>query len=136
MRYFVRFFLASLTASVYERSDARFVQQSLGETPPQGGYGSGGTCWRRLGRGRLRAWHWLHLALLAELGGAGQLCFQPRRVDGASVAGPGASSRAGTRRTRNKLGSKTPPYHRQCRVPLMFCVTRGRIDYDRWCSRS
>ena len=28
MRYFVRFFLASLTASVYERSDARFVQQS------------------------------------------------------------------------------------------------------------
>ena len=29
MRYFVRFFLASLTASVYERSDARFVQQSL-----------------------------------------------------------------------------------------------------------
>ncbi|WP_217427655.1 hypothetical protein, partial [Sphaerotilus uruguayifluvii] len=28
VRYFVRFFLASLTASVYERSDARFVQQS------------------------------------------------------------------------------------------------------------
>lgn len=69
--------------------------------PQELGYGSGMTCWRRLRAWQAAGvWHRLHLALLAELRGAGQLDFSRACVDGASVASPrGASSRGRTRRT-------------------------------------
>ena len=71
------------------------------ELPQALGWGSGMTCWRRLRAWQAAGvWHRLHLALLAELRGAGQLDFSRACVDGASVASPrGASSRGRTRRT-------------------------------------
>ena len=71
------------------------------QLPQELGYGSGMTCWRRLRAWQAAGvWHRLHLALLAELRGAGQLDFSRACVDGASVASPrGASSRGRTRRT-------------------------------------
>ena len=71
------------------------------DLPQELGFGSGMTCWRRLRAWQAAGvWHRLHLALLAELRGAGQLDFSRACVDGASVASPrGASSRGRTRRT-------------------------------------
>jgi transposase len=68
--------------------------------PQELGYGSGMTCWRRLRDWQAAGvWHRLHLVLLTELRGAGQLDFSRACVDGASVASPrGANSRGRTRR--------------------------------------
>lgn len=71
------------------------------ELPQELGFGSGMTCWRRLRDWQAAGvWHRLHLLLLAELRGAGQLDFSRACVDGASVPSPrGARTQAPTPRT-------------------------------------
>ncbi|NRT58225.1 transposase [Leptothrix sp. C29] len=87
--------------------------------PQELGYGSGMTCWRRLRAWQAAGvWHWLHLVLLAELRGAGQLDFSRACVDGASVASPrGANSRGRTRRTGASLAANatSSPTGKACR---------------------
>ena len=61
MRYFVRFFLASLTASVYERSAARFVQQSPSEGLSTEGWKSS----------KAMPGEWLCMTRLIPIGAAG-----------------------------------------------------------------
>lgn len=70
------------------------------DLPQELGFGSGMTCWRRLREWQAAGvWHGLHLALLAELRGAGQLDFSRASLDGASVASPrGARTQAPTPR--------------------------------------
>jgi len=71
------------------------------DLPQEMGYGSGMTCWRRLRVWQeAGVWHRLHMTLLAELRGVGQLDFSRACVDGASVASPrGVHSQAPTRQT-------------------------------------
>ena len=71
------------------------------DLPQELGFGSGMTCWRRLRDWQAAgAWHRLHLVLLAQLRGAGQLDLSRVSVDGASVPSPrGARTQAPTRRT-------------------------------------
>lgn len=71
------------------------------DLPQELGFGSGMTCWRRLRDWQAAgAWHRLHMLLLAELRGAGQLDLSRANLDGASVPSPrGARTRATTRRT-------------------------------------
>ncbi|QTD46242.1 transposase [Ottowia testudinis] len=56
--------------------------------PKELGFGCGMTCWRRMRNWQAAGvWHRLHLALLAELRGAGKLDFGRASID-ASVASP------------------------------------------------
>jgi transposase len=65
------------------------------ELPQELGFGSGMTCWRRLREWQAAGvWHRLHMLLLAELRGAGQLDLTRASLDGASVPSPrGARTR-------------------------------------------
>src|SRR5258708_1068796 len=67
--------------------------------PAELGYGSGMTCWRRLRQWQANGvWHRMHMVLLAELRGAGQLDLSRASLDAASVPSPrGARTRAPTR---------------------------------------
>lgn len=71
------------------------------DLPQELGFGSGMTCWRRLRDWQAAGvWHRLHLALLAQLRGAGQLDLSRVSLDGAAVSSPrGARTQAPTRRT-------------------------------------
>ena len=71
------------------------------DLPQELGFGSGMTCWRRLRDWQAAGvWHRLHLALLAQLRGAGQLDLSRVSLDGAAVPSPrGARTPARTRRT-------------------------------------
>jgi len=71
------------------------------DLPQELGFGSGMTCWRRLRDWQAAGvWHRLHMLLLAELRGAGQLDLSRANLDGASVPSPrGARTQATTRRT-------------------------------------
>jgi len=71
------------------------------DLPQELGFGSGMTCWRRLRDWQAAGvWHRLHMLLLAELRGAGQLDLSRANLDGASVPSPrGARTQAPTRRT-------------------------------------
>jgi transposase len=68
------------------------------DLPQELGFGSGMTCWRRLREWQTAGvWHRLHLLLLAELRGAGQLDFSRAALDSASVPSPrGARTRGPT----------------------------------------
>ncbi len=69
------------------------------DLPQEMGFGSGMTCWRRLRDWQAAGvWHRLHLLLLKQLRGAGQLDLSRVSLDGASVPSPrGARTRAPTR---------------------------------------
>jgi len=71
------------------------------DLPQEMGFGSGMTCWRRLREWQAAGvWHRLHLALLAQLRGAGHLDLSRVSMDGAAAPSPrGARTRARTRRT-------------------------------------
>lgn len=71
------------------------------DLPQELGFGSGMTCWRRLRDWQAAGvWHRLHLVLLAQLRGAGQLDLSRVSVDGSAVPSPrGARTQAPTRRT-------------------------------------
>ena len=71
------------------------------DLPQELGFGSGMTCWRRLRDWQAAGvWHRLHLILLAELRGAGQLDLSRASLDGSTVPSPrGACTPAPTRRT-------------------------------------
>jgi len=71
------------------------------DLPQELGFGSGMTCWRRLRDWQAAGvWHRLHLILLAELRGVGQLDLSRASVDGSTVPSPrGARTPAPTRRT-------------------------------------
>ena len=71
------------------------------DLPQELGFGSGMTCWRRLRDWQAAGvWHRLHLLLLAELRGAGQLDLSRASLDGSTVPSPrGARTPAPTRRT-------------------------------------
>ncbi len=78
--------------------------------PAELGYGSGMTCWRRLRQWQANGvWHRMHMVLLAELRGAGQLDLSRASLDAASVPSPrGARTRAPTRQTEaNSAASAT-----------------------------
>lgn len=82
------------------------------DLPQELGFGSGMTCWRRLREWQAAGvWHRLHLALLAQLRGAGQLDLSRVSVDGAAVPSPrGARTPAPTRRTAaSSAASATSP---------------------------
>lgn len=70
------------------------------DLPLELGFGSGMTCWRRLRDWQAAGvWHRLHLLLLAELRGAGQLDLSRASMDGSSVPSPrGARTRGPTPR--------------------------------------
>ena len=89
------------------------------DLPQELGWGSGMTCWRRLRDWQAAGvWHRLHMALLAELRGAGQLDFSRACVDGASVSSPrGASTRGRTRRTgaSSAANDTSSPTGKACR---------------------
>ncbi|QTD44718.1 IS5 family transposase [Ottowia testudinis] len=93
--------------------------------PQELGFGSGMTCWRRLRDWQAAGvWHRLHLALLAELRGAGKLDFSRASIDGASVAKPPGGPHTGANPTdRGKLGSKRHIITDRRGIPLIFCVT-------------
>ncbi|WP_243457557.1 IS5 family transposase [Ottowia testudinis] len=91
--------------------------------PQELGFGSGMTCWRRLRDWQAAGvWHRLHLALLAELRGAGKLDFSRASIDGASVASPGARTRGQPDRP-GQAWQQAPHHHRPPGHPLIFCVT-------------
>ena len=71
------------------------------DLPQELGFGSGMTCWRRLRDWQAAGvWHRLHLLLLAELRGAGQLDLSRASLDGSTVPSPrGARTPAPIRRT-------------------------------------
>jgi transposase len=71
------------------------------DLPQELGFGSGMTCWRRLRDWQTGGvWHRLHMVLLEQLRGAGQLDLSRVSLDGASVPSPrGARTPAPTRRT-------------------------------------
>ena len=71
------------------------------DLPQELGWGSGMTCWRRLRDWQAAGvWHRLHLLLLAQLRGAGQLDFSRAALDSASVPSPrGARTQGPTPRT-------------------------------------
>ena len=78
--------------------------------PAELGCGSGMTCWRRLRQWQANGvWHRMHMVLLAELRGAGQLDLSRASLDAASVPSPrGARTRAPTRQTEaNSAASAT-----------------------------
>jgi transposase len=82
------------------------------DLPQELGFGSGMTCWRRLRDWQTGGvWHRLHMVLLEQLRGAGQLDLSRVSLDGASVSSPrGARTPAPTRRTVASLGaSATSP---------------------------
>jgi transposase len=59
------------------------------DLPQELGFGSGMTCWRRLRDWQANGvWHRLHLVLLEQLRGAGQLDLSRVSVDGSSVSSP------------------------------------------------
>jgi len=71
------------------------------DLPQELGFGSGMTCWRRLRDWQAAGvWHRLHMMLLSELRGAGQLDLSRASLDGSAVPSPrGARTQALTRRT-------------------------------------
>lgn len=71
------------------------------DLPQKLGFGSGMTCWRRLRDWQAAGvWNRLHMVLLEQLRGAGQLDLSRASLDGASVPSPrGARTRARTRPT-------------------------------------
>lgn len=71
------------------------------DLPQELGFGSGMTCWRRLRDWQSNGvWHRLHMVLLEQLRGAGQLDLSRVSLDGASVSSPrGARTLAPTRRS-------------------------------------
>lgn len=77
------------------------------DLPQELGFGSGMTCWRRLRDWQAAGvWHRLHLALLAQLRGAGQLDLSRVSLDGAAVPSPrGVRTPAPTRRTAASLAA-------------------------------
>ena len=82
------------------------------DLPQELGFGSGMTCWRRLRDWQIGGvWHRLHMGLLEQLRGAGQLDLSRVSLDGASVSSPrGARTLAPTRRTvASSAASATSP---------------------------
>ena len=71
------------------------------DLPQELGFGSGMTCWRRLRDWQAAGvWHRLHLVLLAQLRGAGQLDLSRVSMDGSAVPSPrGACTQERTRLT-------------------------------------
>lgn len=69
--------------------------------PPELGFGSGQTCWRRLDRWqRAGVFDQLHQVLLAELNAAGRLDWSRACADGSHI------------RAKKVTGAPTPVHHR------------------------
>ncbi|MFG2994853.1 IS5 family transposase [Streptomyces sp. NPDC048257] len=97
--------------------------------PPELGFGSGQTCWRRLERWQQAGvFDQLHRILLAELNAAGQLDWSRACVDGPHPGGKGGASTGPSPVDRRKTGSK---HHLICDgrgTPLKVITTAANVN--------
>ncbi|MEU9945963.1 IS5 family transposase [Streptomyces lavendulae] len=98
--------------------------------PPEPGFGSGQTCWRRLERWQQAGvFDQLHRILLAELNAAGRLDWSRARVDGSHIRAKKRGSRTGPSPVdRRKTGSKHHPICDGRGTPLKVITTAANVN--------